>query len=1250
MDPLAGPVERLAWELRQLRERAGRPSYRELADRAHFSRSTLAEAAAGTRLPTLEATVAYAVACGGDRAEWEQRWRLAAREVERSRRRRPYPGAAPLGADDADLFFGRDGVLEELRKAVHGSPVTVLLGASGSGKSSLLAAGLQAALARDGTPVTLITPGALIKPGTLNKPGTLPPAELRAGGADAVVIVDQFEEVFTRYADEPERDRFLAEVSALAAAADGPRLVLGIRSDLYGRCTAHPGLADALRGSVRLRVGPVTERELREIVTGPAEHVGVSVDAHLVSTVLVESAEQMGALPVVAHMLRETWDRHKGDVLRLDDYRAAGGVTGVLSDIAERVHEEVEADRRRLLRAVLLRLVALDAGGTGTRRRIEREELTGIAPPGEVAAVLERLTAARLIVLDRDPAANPAAPNTSDQSTGAPNTGDQNTSERGTVDLAHEALVNGWPRLREWLASDRERLLRHRRLTFDAAEWDRNGRGADYLYRGDRLAEWDEEPAVPLNELERSFLAVSRESAAAGRERSRHRSRLVVGGLSLGAAVVAVLTVLALVQMVNAGTERDRSTSLRLAAQARDQLQRDSGLALLLAIEAYETEPTPEADLVLRQAAAGARLRGSQPSGLRKAEGMAASPDGRRIAIWGGGGLVLWALDGSAPRRIDRELPLDGSVRVHSAAFSEDGRRLVTGGATGQVALWDLETKGPPTVLGTVEGVVHDVSVRDGRVASAHDDAVRIWEPGSGRDATEIRPPGGPVRSVAFSPSGRLLATGGNGSPLHVWDVTGDRPKKRRAAAEGSPDQVAISPRGPWAATVEGDVARIWDVREESDGDWVPQLELTDHSPKLNGLAFAPGGARVATYGADGAIRIWTTGSDVDPMVLRAPRGDWRGVAFAPGGKTLVGIDAGGSLQRWDVTAGDPAPVEGRLLALSPSGALAVTRSVGSVTSARDVRVDVWDPARGSAPTEVDAGRDSGFLAALSPDGRRLAGVGGAGTLRLWDLASGGAPATAPIAFRTVPASLVFSSDGKRLAAGGYATEPQVWQVSGNGTPARVTGWEGQPTGRPQGEVALSPDGALLADARDDHTVLIRNLAGGAEPKVFRGHRDDITGLAFSPDGKRLAAAAADGAVRLWDTGGQGEPVAVLQGGGSRTREVRFSPDGTWLLTNEPEGHLRLWRATGAGEPLELTGWGAGGGLAAFSADGKRITRGLSPEVFLGRNVSTGLGGRLVRTRTCEVCGPGPEVLDLARDRRTRELTAEERRTYLGDG
>ncbi|GAA1560134.1 hypothetical protein GCM10009678_48870 [Actinomadura kijaniata] len=1218
VDPLAGPVERLAWELRRLRDRAGRPSYRELAQRAHFSRSTLAEAANGMRLPSLEATLAYAVACGGDRAEWERRWRQAADELERSQRRCPYPGPRPFGADEADLFFGRDPLVEDLRKAVQRSPLTVVLGGSGSGKSSLLGAGLLSGLTADAPDAVLITPGA-------HPAGRLRDAQVPTPG---VMVIDQFEEVFTLCSDEDERAGFLDTLAGLVTGAQ-TSLVIGVRTDFHGRCAEHPGLAPLLRDAVRLTVGPVSEAELGAIVGEPAARVGLGVETDLVAAVVAEAAQQVGALPFVAHALRETWSRQRDGTLRLADYQAAGGVTGMVMRTADELYDEMDDAQRDLLRAVLTRLTALGGGAEHTRRRIERDELAGIGPAGDVDAVLDRLVAARLVVVDHD-----------------------------TVEVAHEALIRDWPRSREWLDDDREALLRRRRLAADAEEWDRNGRGAEFLYQGARLAAWDGDESPWLNGRERSFLAASRSDAAVERARARRRARLGLGGLGVTAAVVAVLAVLALVQARAAAAERDRAASRRLAVEARRQLSADPELALLLATEAYETEPTREADLVLRQAVLGSRLRGSHPTALRRAEGMAATADGRRFAVWGPGAvaaeLEVWSLDDAGSPRRDHRLRA-GAHRIVSAAFGPDGRVLVTGDAAGKVEVWDLAAAGSRRVLGEVDGgVVSGVSVDgDGRVASAHADGVRLWDPAGRRPPAELKVPGGAVRDVAFSPSGDLLATGGARSPLRIWNVTGDRPRLEREARDGGPEQVAISPRGPWAAATDGDVPQIWDIWEAPAGEWRPQVELAPHAPKLNGLAFSPAGERVATYGTDGAIRVWTTGSTFDPLVLRTHRGNPQGAAFGPDGRSLITVDADGSLRRWDVTAGTPAlggfPADGVPRALSADGGTvaSVPGRAASLLKAQDIPIRVWDVTRGRALLDIRGPHDTAYLLALSPDGRRMAGIGGAGTLTLWDLGRGGAAVTVSAAFRGRPVSVVFSPDGKRLAVGGYGTETRVWQLSPAGGLTRLQGWEREPTGRPEGRVAFSPDGTRLADARSDHTVVVWDLTGRAKPEILRGHREQITALAYSPDGRRLAAAAVDGSIRLWEGGGSGAPTAMLRGAANRVRKVAFSPDGAWLATDEPEGGLRLWPATGAGEPLELGGWGASGNLVAFAPDGRRLVRVLSRPVFLGRRLGTGLGSDVVRTWTCEVCDRDRRPLDLARASRTRELTPEERRVFL---
>ncbi|MFE6055440.1 helix-turn-helix domain-containing protein [Kitasatospora sp. NPDC056446] len=370
MDPEAGPVERLAWELRQLRDRSGAPSYRALAKESHYSASTLAEAAKGERLPSLAVVLAYARACGGEQAEWEARWLAASRAVQgppaaeqdggENRRadgggpaHGPYLGLAAFGTGDADVFFGRSELVSDLVRQVSRHRLTAVVGASGSGKSSLLRAGLlpwldeswhTAPLVPGDHPlralalaVSALTGGdteALVR-ALADEPEALgialdtwlitQPADRRV-----VLVIDQFEELFTTCVDAGEREAALACLAWTAGdrtadhhTAGDPapearvRVVISVRADFYDRCLAHPALAVALRSGAQLPVGTPTRAELRDIVVEPAARAGVVVDPDLLEAVLAEATGQPGALPLVAHAMRETWTRRRGAALRL---------------------------------------------------------------------------------------------------------------------------------------------------------------------------------------------------------------------------------------------------------------------------------------------------------------------------------------------------------------------------------------------------------------------------------------------------------------------------------------------------------------------------------------------------------------------------------------------------------------------------------------------------------------------------------------------------------------------------------------------------------------------------------------------------------------------------------------------------------------------------------------------------------------------------------------------------------------------
>jgi hypothetical protein len=579
LDPESGPVARFAWELRQLRAEAGSPSYRVLARRAHYAPSTLAEAAKGNRLPTLEAAVALATACGGDRDEWIARWRAVAALVQpdtsttepktpaahTGTQECPYPGLTAFEARDAAYFFGRGELVEQLTRRVTGSGaggLIALFGASGSGKSSLLRAGLLPRL-DTAWQLVVLTPGA----GPLDELATSVAARTGADAqtlraefaADpkalhlalsgwvigrppqtrALLVIDQFEEVFTMGAAPEERDTFLALLADTARAADDRvRLILVARADFYAHCSRHPQLVAALREGTHVPVGPLNGDELHSVIVGPARLTGLIVEPALVGALQADTAEQPGALALMAHALRQTWLRRTGSELRLADYHASGGVRGAVAQSAEQVYAGSTPAEQRLLRAVFLRLTVLGDGTDDTRRRIGRDELHGLAATHDIDRLLEELAQARLVVLGQH-----------------------------TVDVAHEAVIAAWPRLRRWLVDDRDALRAHRRLTQAGDIWHESGHDHSTLYRGGQLSAaltWAREHPGDLNEQETAFLTAGQ----AAHRRRRRAARSLVAMVTVLAVLATVGAVLAARGQREATRQRDLALSHKVSAQA----------------------------------------------------------------------------------------------------------------------------------------------------------------------------------------------------------------------------------------------------------------------------------------------------------------------------------------------------------------------------------------------------------------------------------------------------------------------------------------------------------------------------------------------------------------------------------------------------------------------------------------------------------------------------------------------------------
>ncbi|WP_055525682.1 helix-turn-helix domain-containing protein [Streptomyces graminilatus] len=920
LDPEGGPLFEFAARLRKLREQAGRPTYRDLARNAHYGIATLSSAAAGRQLPSLAVTLAYVRACGGDEREWKVIWQrtadactgtdtsteTGAENRQGNSAKPPYVGLFAFGEADAGFFFGREKLTGALVEHLKEKRLLVLFGASGSGKSSVLRAGVLPAFpgvsplvftpgphpleecavrlaTRIGTDSGAVHASLAAEPHTFHRMVRQILAGQQETGSAAdelLVVVDQFEEVFTVCRDAREREQFVAALLHAALAPDSrTRVAIAVRSDFYTHCTRLPGLVDAL-SHAHHPVGPMTAEELRAAIVQPAARSRLTVESALLTTLTADAHGRPGALPLLSHALLETWKRRRGNALTLAGYRAAGGFEDALSQTAEEFHQALSKSRQEAARQLFLRLVALGEGTEDTKRRVPRRELDGGPDTG---FVLEQATKARLLTADGD-----------------------------HVEIAHEALIRCWPRLGGWLEKDRGQVRLHRALTEATTLWESLDHDPDTLYRGVRLAAAKALPPQELTARERAFLDAGESAVQRARQRDRRHLRRLAGTLAVLLACAATAAGFA----VRAQNTRDEAVALRAADEAVRLSSDDPSLAVQIALAAYRQTPqkrTGDALVsALSVASVGRTPTGPEVIGRVPAGHTPAVPaDGRTLAMADGSELVLW--DMRNPRR-PRRLGTTAGVGLGPIQFTRDGSTLLGVDSAGTLWLWDVTDPRNPRVLSKRStehtGDVFSVDVRhDGLVAAtgSYDDTIRLWDiadPARPRLLDTLTGHTRNVKPVVFSPDGKTLASGSDDHDVRIWDVTDPRHAAPVAVLKGHRnfvDALAYSPDGRTLLSGSDDhTAKLWDI---SDLPRYRELgDLARHGDVVTSVAFASDGRTAATVGVDSAVNLWDVTDRARPSALAHltnPRGTVKQVRYLKADGTFLTVTAYHSVQTW---------------------------------------------------------------------------------------------------------------------------------------------------------------------------------------------------------------------------------------------------------------------------------------------------------------------------------------------------------------
>jgi WD40 repeat protein/tRNA A-37 threonylcarbamoyl transferase component Bud32 len=1127
----------------------------------------------------------------------------------------PFKGLASFEPVDAEYYFGRERLVAELVARLVGAGFLGVVGPSGSGKSSVLRAGLLPALAGG------VLPGSESWRRLLFRPGERPLEELRRvlvsgakdplaealdalpGDSRLLLAVDQLEELFTACRSDAERTAFAEMLARTAADPDGRAVVVvALRADYYGRFAAYPGLAELL-GENHVLVGPMQASELRRVVELPAGRVGLRVEPELADALVEDVEGEPGALPLLSTALLELWQMRQDNTLTLAAYRESGGVHGAVARLAEGTYSRIPVERQQLVRALMLRLVGEGEGDAVVRRRAPLAELD-LERNVDVAEVLETLADSRLV-----------------------------TVSEGTVEVAHEALLREWPRLRTWIEEDAEGRRLRRHITQAAAEWEADERDQGELYRGARLAaalDWSTDHALDLNDLEREFVTESRDASEKETKRVGRTNRRLRGLLSGGAVLLVAAVAGGIFAAIQRSEARDAETgqlAQRLGAQAL--VEEDLDLSVLLARQAVEVADTAQtrgyllSELLRSPAAIGVMHGGDDDF-----KTLAVSPDGNTLAAAGeGAGIRLF--DTETYEQIGEPIDVPtgprGLKEVTSLAYSPDGETLafVTGfdeSTGGYLRLIDVQTR---EVLAEARPFAPDVTFSedgslvviteylqfgviwitfldaktlqqvgrqiqpgefgggnvplvyaapffaltpdDRSVVTASADGELSWWDRETRKKTRTLEIAAGYHSLAISPDGLTAVVGVDGGIQRV-DVRRGRVGTHSGVLTGSPQWLLFSPDGKTIVSTGLDGAvTLWDAEAAA-----PRATLRGHSASVSQPVFSPDGATLYTASDDGTVIVWdidgnrqlgrpftfTDDRVYDPLFDRHPG------RFSPNGRLIaVGLREKG-IRLWDATALAPAgpPLletggEVQALAFSPDG-----RSLGAVTSSGTMTL--WDVESRSVRQGLFSAGSSAVGVSFSADGATLAAAGPTG-VELWDVATGaelegvgdGNPVDDVAFSPTEPLVAFVRAQG---VAGGDA---QIWDIAERSRTATLQLNPSDPLEYRYADrfaIAFGPDGRMLATAGDEPLVHIWDVKSHKLIREFEQNVGGVAALAFSSDGRTLAISGFDPVASLWDvtTGTQIGPRLPT---GNRKTMVDQSPDGRHLLTTAANGQGVVW-------------------------------------------------------------------------------------------
>jgi WD40 repeat protein len=1064
----------------------------------------------------------------------------------------PYRGLKVFDFEHEAIFFGRtkatDEILRALRKrAIEDQcPFVLILGASGSGKSSLLRAGVIPLLVRPGVMDGIgLWRRLLFRPSeaggdlfcgfaaALLSSSALP--ELGADGTTAeelaammrqapegvglllkealsraarerqlaekmycqpvarlAVGVDQLEELFTdARLDAGQRRAFVLAMAALARS--GYAWVMAtLRSDFYHRCEEVPELVELKHGAGQYHLLPPTSAELGRMIRLPAEAAGKRFEedrekGRLDDVIRDAALSELGSLPLLEFALDELFRaaQSHGELTHAD-YEKIGGVEGALAKQAEETFQELSETARQAFKPVFQRLVSLGKA---------RSQAVGTTD--DLAAVRQTASLEEVRLCDAG-----AAEMVDGLIAARLLTTDRREGGQVIVTVSHEALLRSWERLRHWIADHRD-LLQLRGEVANAEEaWRRVGRKSDYLLAAGLPLEKARQVQVAgfLNQAQNEFV-----NASMGKARRRMRLQQTA---TIGAMILAIAA------CVGAWFAKQQ------AKRAKDTLSQSDFLQAVRLIDA-----------------------GKGSDGLAYlTRSLSANPGNE-------GALVRLATCLTEHSWEVPTLVLRHDAAVDSAQFSLDGKRIVTASEDKTARVWDAQTGQPLTEPLKHEGWVGSAQFSpDGkRIVTASLRTARVWDAQTGQPLTGPLKHEGWVDSAQFSPDGRRIVTASHDWTARVWDAQTGQPLTGPLEHDAAVDSAQFSPDGKRIVTASLDgTARVWDAQTGQ-----PLTEPLKHEGWVGSAQFSPDGKRIVTASLDRTARVWD--AQIGQLLTEPLKHEgWvRSVQFSPDGKRVVTASSDKTARVWDAQTGQPltgplkhdAAVDSAQF--SPDGKRIVTAS-------QDKTAQVWDAQTGQPLTGPLKHDEQVNSAQFSADGKRVVTASSDKTARVWD-AQTGQPLTEPLKHDYFVLSAQFSPDGKRIVTASVDHTARVWDAQ-TGQPLT----EPLKHGSPLNSAQFSPDGKRIVTASDDHTARVWDVQTGQPLTEPLKHDATVYSAQFSLDGKRIVTASKDHTARVWDVQ-TGQPLTEPLKHDGEVNSAQFSPDGKRIVTASMDRAARVW-------------------------------------------------------------------------------------------